>query len=231
MNEKMRYEVLDANLQLSKSGLTIFTWGNASAVDREKGLAIIKPSGVPYETMQKEDLVVVDMEGKVVQGRYKPSSDLAIHLELYRQFPKIGGIVHTHSRTATAWAQAGSDLPAFGTTHADYFHGAVPCTRPLTDTEIRNSYELETGRIIAETFAKRKIDPTAVPGVLVCGHGPFTWGNNAMDAVRNSIVLEEIAAMAGASLAINPKLSAISNVLLDKHYLRKHGANAYYGQN
>ncbi|MBT4268941.1 MAG: L-ribulose-5-phosphate 4-epimerase AraD, partial [Deltaproteobacteria bacterium] len=196
MNDAMIAEVLEANLQLQTTGLVIFTWGNVSAIDRKTGLVVIKPSGVPYEKMKEKDLVIVDLEGKRVQGSYKPSSDLPTHLEIYRQFPDCSGVVHTHSRMATAWAQAGADLPAFGTTHADYFYGAVPCTRPLTEDEIRGAYEIETGRVIVETFTKRGLDPMAVPGVLVSGHGPFTWGTGAMDAVHNTVVLEEMAAMA-----------------------------------
>ena len=180
--------------------------------------------------MRVEDLVVVNMEGAVLEGDYRPSSDLATHLELYRQFPDCGGVVHTHSRIAVAWAQAGADLPAFGTTHADYFYGPIPCTRTLTSDEIHGAYELETGRVIVETFRNREIDPAAVPGVLVNGHGPFTWGKDAMNAVHNTIVLEEIAAMAMSSLVITPGLHAIDQELLDKHYLRKHGTGAYYGQ-
>jgi L-ribulose-5-phosphate 4-epimerase len=230
MDEAMKQQIFEANLQLHKLGLVIFTWGNVSGIDRVTGEVTIKPSGVPYETMKVEDLVTVDMDGKVLEGKYNPSSDLATHLEIYRQFPECGGVVHTHSRMATAWAQAGADLPAFGTTHADYFYGAVPCTRPLTDTEIEGAYEHDTGRVIVETFRERQIDPVAVPGVLVCGHGPFTWGNNAMAAVNNTVVLEEIACIASNSVAINSQLSGIPQILLDKHYLRKHGANAYYGQ-
>lgn len=230
MNEQMRQEVLEANLKLKELGLVIFTWGNVSAIDRDAGQVIIKPSGVAYETMEAGDLVVVDMEGRTVEGAYKPSSDLATHLELYRRFPDCKGVAHTHSRLATAWAQAGVDLPAFGTTHADYFYGAVPCTRSLTKAEIEGTYEHETGRVIVETFDKRGIDPMAVPAALVNGHGPFTWGTSAMDAVNNTVVLEEVAAMAATSVAISPQLQGIAQQLLDKHYLRKHGAGAYYGQ-
>ncbi|MEE4165499.1 MAG: L-ribulose-5-phosphate 4-epimerase, partial [Desulfocapsaceae bacterium] len=215
---------------LKERGLVIFTWGNVSAIDRELGEVVIKPSGVSYETMGIDDLVVVDMDGTVIEGTCNPSSDLATHLELYRQFPACGGVVHTHSRIAVAWAQAGIDLPAFGTTHADYFYGPIPCTRNLNSDEIQGAYEHETGRVIVETFRKRGIDPAAVPGVLVSGHGPFTWGDDAMAAVHNTIVLEEIAAMAYSSLALNPRLQGIDQELLDKHYLRKHGKNAYYGQ-
>lgn len=230
MDKKMKFEILEANLKLHKMDLVIFTWGNVSGIDRATGEVTIKPSGVPYETMQAEDLVTVDLEGKILEGNYKPSSDLATHLEIYRKFPDSGGVVHTHSRMATAWAQAGADLPAFGTTHADYFYGTIPCTRPLTNAEIEGAYEHETGKVIVETFGARGINPEAVPGVLVYGHGPFTWGKDAAAALDNTIVLEEIACMASMSLAINPKLSGIPQVLLDKHYLRKHGANAYYGQ-
>ncbi len=230
MTDAFKKEILEANLELQRKGLVVFTWGNASGIDREKGEVIIKPSGVPYDTMQVEDLVTVDMEGNVLKGRYNPSSDLATHLAIYRQFPECGGVVHTHSRMATAWAQAGVDLPAFGTTHADYFYGAIPCTRPLTKAEIEGAYEHETGNVIIETFKDKEINPMAVPGVLVCGHGPFTWGTDAMDAMHNTVVLEEIANIASSTLAINPENTPISQVLLDKHYLRKHGADAYYGQ-
>lgn len=229
-NEAMRSEVLKANLILNKMRLVIFTWGNVSAIDRDKGIVLIKPSGVPYETMTAKDLTAVDMEGNIVQGDFNPSSDLDTHLEIYKQFPKVGGVAHTHSKMATAWAQAGSDLPAFGTTHADYFYGAIPCTRPLTQSEIQGAYEIETGKVIVQTFKEQEIDPQAVPGVLVSGHGPFTWGKDAMDAVNNTIVLEEIASIATASVSINPNLAQIPDTLLDKHYLRKHGADAYYGQ-
>ena len=230
MNKEMKQEVLEANLLLTKLGLVIFTWGNVSAIDRAANEVVIKPSGVPYETMRAEDLVVVDLAGKVLEGAYNPSSDLPTHLEIYRQFPACGGVAHTHSRLAVAWAQAGIDLPAFGTTHADHFYGAIPCTRKLTRSEIEGAYEHETGRVIVETFKNRQLEPMAVPGVLVNGHGPFTWGTGAMDAVHNTAVLEEVAEMAAAALALNPKLTAIDQELLDKHYLRKHGEGAYYGQ-
>jgi len=230
MNKRMKQNVLEANLMLKELGLVIFTWGNVSTIDRDLGEVVIKPSGVPYETMGVDDLVVVDMEGTVIEGNCNPSSDLATHLELYRQFPDCGGVVHTHSRQAVAWAQAGKDVPAFGTTHADYYYGSIPCTRKLTTAEIQGAYEHETGCVIVETFLERNIDPMAVPAVLVNCHGPFTWGTSAMDAVHNTVVLEEIAAMAQLSLAINPQLQDMEKELLDKHYLRKHGAGAYYGQ-
>ena len=230
MNKDMKKEVLEANLLLKQWGLVVFTWGNVSAIDRQAGQVVIKPSGVPYETMKIEDLVVVDLDGNTIEGRYKPSSDLATHLELYKQFSACGAVVHTHSRMATAWAQAGIDLPAYGTTHADYFHGAIPCTRPLSTSEIKGAYEYETGKVIAETFARRNIAPTDIPAVLVCSHGPFTWGATPTEAVQNTVVLEEVATMACHSLQINREMSSMPSELLDKHYLRKHGAAAYYGQ-
>ncbi|MEJ2136679.1 MAG: L-ribulose-5-phosphate 4-epimerase [Desulfofustis sp.] len=230
MDKAQKEEILEANLQLQRMGLVIFTWGNVSGIDREKGEVTIKPSGVPYEQMKVDDLVTVDLQGKVLEGSYKPSSDLATHLEIYRSFPDCGAVVHTHSRMATAWAQAGRDLPALGTTHADYFYGPIPCTRALSSKEINGAYELETGKVIVETFQVRKIAPQAVPAVLVSGHGPFTWGSEPMNAVHNTVVLEEIAQIAFASLTINPEITGISQELLDKHYLRKHGEEAYYGQ-
>jgi len=223
-------ETLEANLDLPKHQLVVFTWGNVSAIDRERGLVAIKPSGVPYDQMEARHIIVVDLEGKVVSGTYKPSSDTATHLELYRRFPTIGGVVHTHSRWATTWAQACLDLPAFGTTHADYFYGDVPCTRHLTTEEITTDYELNTGKVIVETFEQRQLDAAALPGVLVAGHGPFTWGLSAADAVHNAVVMEECAMMAFHARMLNPGLSSLDQVLLDKHYLRKHGKNAYYGQ-
>ena len=223
-------EVLEANLSLPAYGMVTFTWGNVSAVDRKRGLVVIKPSGVAYEEMKLEHMVVLDIDGRVVQGSCRPSSDTQTHLEIYRSFPGVGGVVHTHSRWATAWAQAGRGIPAFGTTHADYFYGEIPCTRPLNAAEIREDYEINTGKVIVETFLSRKIDPAAVPGALVSGHGPFAWGKNAHDAVHNAVVQEEVAMMAFQTLQLAPGCPPIDQVLLDKHYLRKHGTNAYYGQ-
>lgn len=231
MLEQLKEEVLAANLALPKHHLVTFTWGNVSAVDRERGVIVIKPSGVEYDVMTAEDMVVVDLaSGKVVEGNKKPSSDTPTHLELYRQFEHIGGIVHTHSRHATVWAQAQRDLAAFGTTHGDYFYGSIPCTRLMKDAEIEGEYELETGKVIVETFRERGIDPMQVPAVLVASHGPFAWGKDADNAVHNAVVLEEIAYMNLFSLQVNPQLGAMQQTLLDKHYLRKHGKNAYYGQ-
>ena len=231
MLEKLKEAVMAANLDLPSYGLVTFTWGNVSAIDREGGLMVIKPSGVDYDVMQISDMVVVELaSGKVIEGDRKPSSDTPTHLELYKAFPAIGGVVHTHSRHATSWAQAGRDLPAFGTTHGDYFYGDVPCTRPMSDGEINGAYEKETGTVIIETFRQRNIDPNMVPGVLVYSHGPFVWGTDAHNAVHNAVVLEEVAQMNLLSLALNPNLAPMQQTLLDKHYLRKHGKNAYYGQ-
>ncbi|MDP4210717.1 MAG: L-ribulose-5-phosphate 4-epimerase [Bacteroidota bacterium] len=227
MLKKLKKEVFDANLELVKKGLVIYTWGNVSGIDREKGLVVIKPSGVDYDVMTPEDMVVVDLLGNVVEGNWKPSSDTATHLVLYKQFPKIGGVVHTHSEWATSWAQAGLSIPALGTTHADYFYGPIPCTRKLTQEEIERAYEVETGNVIVETF--RDIDPMAVPAVIVNNHGPFSWGTDAHNAVHNAVVMDEVAKMALRTLNLN-KEATIDQFLLDKHYLRKHGPNAYYGQ-
>lgn len=228
MLKQLKQKVLEANLELVTKGLVIYTWGNVSGIDREKGLVVIKPSGVSYEGMSIEHMVVVDLDGNIVEGDLNPSSDTPTHLVLYKAFPQIGGIVHTHSTWATQWAQAGKGIPCFGTTHADYFYGEIPCTRPLTEEEIKGAYEAETGNVIAETF--KDLNPMHMPAVLVNGHGPFTWGKDAGNAVFNSVVLEEVAKMAHNSLMLNPGLKGIPQTLLDKHFLRKHGANAYYGQ-
>ncbi len=228
--KELREEVLYANRLLLEYKLVTFTWGNVSAIDRQAGLIAIKPSGVPYNTMTAKDIVVVNLEtGKAVDGEYKPSSDTPTHLELYRAMDCIGGIVHTHSRWATIFAQSGMGIPALGTTHADYFYGEIPCTRALTENEINCNYEMETGKVIAQTFARR--NPQTMPGVLVAQHGPFTWGKDAGEAVHNAVVLEEIAMMAWHNVVLqNGMMKAIPQVLLDKHYLRKHGESAYYGQ-
>lgn len=231
MLEQLKQQVLEANLALPAHHLVTFTWGNVSAIDREQGLVVIKPSGVEYDGMRAEDMVVVDLHsGAVVEGRKKPSSDTATHLALYRRFPGLGGIVHTHSRHATIWAQAGRDLPAWGTTHADYFYGTIPCTRLMTQEEIAGEYEHQTGEVIIQTFVERHIDPLQVPAVLVNAHGPFAWGKDAADAVHNAVVLEECAYMGLFSAQLAPKLGDMQPQLLDKHYLRKHGKSAYYGQ-
>ncbi|EMH4135329.1 L-ribulose-5-phosphate 4-epimerase [Serratia marcescens] len=229
MNELKR-QVLAANLSLPAYGLVTFTWGNVSAIDRHSGLVVIKPSGIAYEVMTLEDLVVVDLEGKVREGHRKPSSDTATHLALYRAFADIGGVVHTHSRNATIWAQAGQPIPALGTTHADYFYGDIPCTRPMSEAEIAGDYEGETGKVIIETFNQAGRDPQQVPGVLVYSHGPFAWGKDAADAVHNAVVLEEVAIMAMATRQLAPAIAPMQPELLDKHFLRKHGKHAYYGQ-
>ena len=228
MLEALKQEVLEANLLLPKHGLITFTWGNVSGIDRESGLVVIKPSGVSYDGMTAEDMVVVDLQGKVVEGKWKPSSDTPTHLALYRAFPEMGGIVHTHSRGATSFAQAGMPIPAMGTTQGDYFYGDIPCTRKMTPEEIAGEYELETGNVIIETF--QDIDPMTIPAVLVHSHGPFTWGADAMNAVHNAVVLEEVAFMDFHAMAMNPQAGRMQQELLDKHYLRKHGKNAYYGQ-
>lgn len=227
MLKDLKQQVLQANLDLVKLGLVVFTWGNVSAIDRSRGLVVIKPSGVSYEAMNNEDMVVVDLDGKVVEGKLKPSSDTPTHLVLYKAFENIGGVVHTHSSWATSWAQAGKDIPALGTTHADYFYGSIPCTRKLSRAEVESNYEVETGNVIVETFEGK--NPDAVPGIIVHNHGPFAWGTNADNAVHNAKVLEEVAQMAAISLQLNPS-AEIDQYLLDKHYKRKHGKNAYYGQ-
>ncbi len=229
MLEELKKTVCEANLLLPKHGLVTFTWGNVSGIDRDKGLVVIKPSGVPYDGMQPEDMVVVDLDGKLVEGKWKPSSDMPTHVVLYKAFPECGGIVHTHSRWATTFAQAKKEISAMGTTHADYFYGAIPCTRPMTDREIRGEYEKETGNVIVETFADR--NPADIPGVVVCSHGPFAWGTDPMNAVHNAVVMEEVAFMNWHAMVLNPELGPMQQTLLDKHYLRKHGKNAYYGQN
>ncbi|SKA75478.1 L-ribulose 5-phosphate 4-epimerase [Caloramator quimbayensis] len=228
MLEKIKDRVLKANLELPKRNLVVYTWGNVSEIDRETGLVVIKPSGVDYENMTAEDMVVVDLEGNVVEGKLRPSSDTPTHIELYKAFSEIGGIVHTHSHWATIWAQAGMSIPAMGTTHADYFYGEIPCTRPLKDDEILGSYEKETGKVIIETFKGK--NPMHTPGVIVNDHGPFCWGKDGKDAVHNAVVLEEVASMAYHTIALNCKDKGADKILIDKHFLRKHGENAYYGQ-
>jgi L-ribulose-5-phosphate 4-epimerase len=229
MLEQLKEQVFQANLLLPKHGLITFTWGNVSGIDREQGLVVIKPSGVSYDVMKSEDMVVVDLEtGKAVEGGLKPSSDTPTHIELYKAFPKIGGVVHTHSRWATTFAQAGRGITALGTTQADYFYGEILCTRKMTKAEIEGEYEKETGVVIKETFHGK--DPDAIPAVLVHSHGPFTWGGDPMDAVHNAVVLEEVAFMNFHTMMLEPGIPPMQQELLDKHYLRKHGANAYYGQ-
>jgi len=229
MLEELKRIVCEANLELPAHGLVTFTWGNVSGIDRERGLMVIKPSGIEYDKMQPEDMVVVDLSGRRVEGALNPSSDTPTHLELYKAFPSIGGIVHTHSRWATIFSQAGLGIPALGTTHADYFYGEIPCTRRMTPAEIAGEYEKDTGTVIIERF--QDIDPLTIPSVLVNSHGPFAWGIDPMDAVHSAVVLEEVAMMAWHSLTLRAgSLGAMQRELLDKHYLRKHGANAYYGQ-
>lgn len=227
----LKQEVFEANLALPKAGLVKLTWGNVSVIDRELGVIVIKPSGVAYDVMRAEDMVVTDLDGKtLMEDVLAPSSDLATHVILYREFPEIGAVVHTHSKWAVAWAQAKRDIPAYGTTHADAFYGQVPCTRELTATEVTQEYEVETGNVIVETFKNRGLDPNAVPGVIVSSHGPFTWGKTAAKAVEHSLILDEVADMAFQSEQLEHDLTAIPSYLLDKHYYRKHGADAYYGQ-
>lgn len=230
MLEALKQEVYEANMELPRRGLITYTWGNVSGIDREKGLFVIKPSGVDYDKLTADDMVVMDLEGNRVEGRYNPSSDTATHLELYKAFPALGGIVHTHSPHATAWAQAGRALPCYGTTHADYFYGDIPCARCLTAEEIDEAYEKNTGLVIIETFRALGIDPAYVPAVLCKNHGPFTWGKNAAEAVHNAVVLEEVAKMNYMTEIINPRVERAPQCMQDKHFLRKHGPNAYYGQ-
>ncbi|MFJ3457761.1 L-ribulose-5-phosphate 4-epimerase [Scandinavium goeteborgense] len=226
--KKLKQQVFAANMDLPRFGLVTFTWGNVSAIDREHGWVAIKPSGVAYETLTADDIVVVDLQGNVLEGRYRPSSDTATHLALYRQYPDIGGVVHTHSTHATAWAQAGLSIPALGTTHADYFFGDIPCTRPLSEAEVQGDYELNTGKVIIETLGEAP--PLHTPGIVVWQHGPFAWGKDAHEAVHNAVVMEEVAKMAWLAKGINPQLKPIDGWLMEKHFSRKHGPNAYYGQ-
>lgn len=228
MLKSLREEVLEANLELVRRGLVLYTFGNASGIDRNAGMVVIKPSGVPYEKMTPQDLVIISLDGRMVEGTLKPSSDVNTHLALYRAFPRVGGVVHTHSRHATAWAQAGRELPCFGTTHADYFFGPVPVTRPLTPEEVRSDYESETGTVIVQRVADR--DPLEVPAVLVAGHAPFCWGRSAAEAAYHAVVLEEIAALALETLAIDPQAPPLAAHVLEKHFRRKHGPAATYGQ-
>lgn len=228
MLEQLKKEVWEANMLLPKYGLVSFTWGNVSGIDRESGLVVIKPSGVEYDVMKPEDMVVVNLDGKVVEGDLNPSSDTPTHVEFYKAFPNIGGVTHTHSSYATSFAQAGRGIPALGTTHGDYFYGEIPCTRKMTPEEIAGEYEKNTGLVIIETFKDK--EPDAIPAVLVHSHGPFTWGKNAVDSVHHAVILEECAKMAIRAYALNPELQPMQQELLDRHYLRKHGANAYYGQ-
>lgn len=230
MLEALKEAVLKANLELPKKNLVTYTWGNVSGIDREKGLVVIKPSGVSYEEMKASDMVVLDLQGNKVEGDMRPSSDTPTHIALYNQYPELGGVVHTHSRWATVWAQAGMSIPPLGTTHADYFYGAIPCTRRLTQEEIEGEYELNTGKVIIETFTKLGVNPVHVPGVVCYSHGPFAWGKNPDEAVHNAVVMEEVAMMALNTKLLNPAIGDVDSYLLDKHFLRKHGANAYYGQ-
>lgn len=228
MIAQLKQQVFEANMALPHYGLVTYTWGNVSAIDRQRQVIVIKPSGVAYEVMQPDDMVVVDMQGDVVEGKYRPSSDTATHLALYRRYPQIGGIVHTHSTHATAWAQAGLAIPALGTTHADYFYGDIPCTRPLTPQEVEQAYEKNTGEVIAQTLGDG--NPLHTPGIIVYQHGPFCWGKDADEAVHNAVVMEEVAKMAWIACSINPGLQLIDDHLMNKHFSRKHGPNAYYGQ-
>ncbi|MFZ1979072.1 MAG: L-ribulose-5-phosphate 4-epimerase [Bacteroidota bacterium] len=228
MLEQLKKEVVRANKNLARYGLVTLTWGNASGISRSKGLIVIKPSGVAYESLKSADMVVVDLDGKIVEGKLRPSSDTPTHIRLYKAFPHIGGVAHTHSLYATMFAQASVEIPCFGTTHADYFHGSIPVTRFLTEEEVRGDYEGNTGAVIVERFAR--LDAQSMPGVLAAGHAPFTWGNDANDAVQNSLILERVAEMALGSLKLNPKLAPLKEYIQNKHYQRKHGSDAYYGQ-
>ena len=230
MLEQLKKDVYEANMELPRRGLITYTWGNVSGRDAETGYFVIKPSGVDYDKLTPEDMVVVDLDGKVIEGRYRPSSDTPTHTELYKKYSEIGGIVHTHSPEATSWAQAGRSIPLYGTTHADYFYGPIPCARSLTKEEIEGEYERNTGLVIIETFEQNGINPVYTPGVLCCNHGPFTWGKDAAEAVHNAVVLEEVAKMATRTEMINPKVQPAPDTIRDKHFFRKHGANAYYGQ-
>lgn len=229
MLEELKQKVYEANMELQRKGLVIYTWGNVSGIDREKGLVVIKPSGVDYDTMKAEDMVVLDLEGNIVEGKYKPSTDTPTHLVMYNTYPNIGGVVHTHSEWATTFAQAGLSIPTFGTTHADYFYGNIPCTRDLTEDEINGEYEKETGNVIVETIGDK--NPLEIPAIVVKNHGPFTWGKDPDNAVYNAVVLDKVAEMAYKTMTLNRSVEGVNQVLLDKHYLRKHGVNAYYGQN
>jgi L-ribulose-5-phosphate 4-epimerase len=230
MLEELKQKVYEANMELPRRGLVTYTWGNVSEIDRASGLFVIKPSGVDYDALTPDDMVVVDLDGNRVEGRYKPSSDTETHLELYKAFPEMGGIVHTHSPWATSWAQAGRGIPCYGTTHADYMYGEIPCARNLTAREIDEAYEKNTGLVIIETLKEKQINPVYVPAILCSNHGPFTWGKDAAEAVHNSVVLEEVAKMAAWTEMIHPGVGTAPQCMLDKHFLRKHGANAYYGQ-
>lgn len=231
MLEELKREVFEENLELVEKKLVIYTWGNVSGIDRESKIFAIKPSGVDYDIMKSDDMVLIDLEGKKIEGKYKPSSDTPTHIELYKAFPEIGAIVHTHSSYATSWAQARKDIPAFGTTHADYFYGDIPCARALTKEEIKNDYEKNTGLVIIETLKERNINPMDIPGIIIASHGPFAWGKDSRQAVYNAVVLEELSKMAYRTIQINPNIKSVEKYLLDKHYFRKHGKNAYYGQN
>lgn len=230
MLEELKREVYEANMELPKRGLITYTWGNVSGIDQKSGYFVIKPSGVDYDKLSAEDMVVMDLNGNKIEGKYKPSSDTPTHMELYKKYPEIGGIVHTHSPEATSWAQAGRSIPLYGTTHADYFYGEIPCARSLTPEEIKQAYEKNTGIVIIETFEKRGLNPMYTPAVLCKNHGPFTWGKDAAEAVHNAVVLEEVAKMAAKTELINPTVEPAPDYLKDKHFFRKHGENAYYGQ-